>query len=226
MSETQQMLEAVKAGNITSVNALLDANPALVNVQNETGVSAILLATYFGHCDIAEVLLAKGADLNIFEATAIGQFDRVRGFAETDAGLINSYSADGFTPLGLAAFFGQKDILDFLLADGADPNAASKNRMRVMPLHSAVAHRQAEIALAMTKSLLLNGAEVNVAQDGGWIPLHQAAAHGQVEIIELLIAHKADVNAKSEDGTTPLQMAQNKNYPEAAELLRQHRATE
>jgi ankyrin repeat protein len=224
MSTEQQMLEAVKSGDVASVNALLDANPSLVNAKNESGVSAILLATYFGHRDIAEVLLAKGAELNIFEAAASGQLDRIRMLTEEDSGLVDSYSSDGFTPLGLAAFFGRKDVLDFLLAHGANPNAASKNQMRVLPLHSAVAHRQPEVALTMAESLLLNGAEVNVAQDGGWTPLHQAAAHGQMEIMKLLFAHGADVNAKSEDGTTPLQMAQNKDYPEATEMLRQHGA--
>jgi ankyrin repeat protein len=222
MSTEQQMLEAVKSGDAAGVNALLNVNPSLVNAKNENGVSAILLATYFGHRDIAEVLFAKGAELNIFEAAATGQLDRVQTITEEDAELVNSYSSDGFKPLGLAAFFGRKEVLDFLLAHGANPNCASKNQMRVMPIHSAVAHRQPELALAMVESLLLNGAEVNVAQDGGWTPLHQAAAHGQVEIMKLLLAHGASVNAKSEDGTTPLQMAQNKGYPEAVEMLWQH----
>lgn len=224
MSAEQQMLEAVKSGDVASVNTLLDAAPALVNVKNESGVSALLLATYFGHRDVAELLLTKGAELNIFEAAAAGRIDGVQTLAEEDAELVNSYSSDGFTPLGLAAFFGRKDVLDLLLSHGANPNAASKNQMRVTPLHSAVAHRQPEVALAMAGSLLLNGAEANVRQDGGWTPLHQAAAHGHVEIMKLLLAHRADVNAKSEDGITPLRMAQNKGYPEAAELLRQHGA--
>jgi len=226
MTTEQQMLEAVKSGDVASVNALLNANPSLVNAKNENGVSAILLATYFGHRDIAEVLLAKGVELNIFEAAAAGHLNRVRLLAKEEAELIDSYSSDGFTPLSLAAFFGREDVLDLLLAHGANPNAASKNQMRVLPIHSAVAHRQPPVALAMVESLLLNGAEVNVAQDGGWTPLHQAAAHGQIEIMKLLLAHGAEINTRSEDGTTPLQMTQNKGYPEAAEMLQQRGAKE
>jgi ankyrin repeat protein len=124
-----------------------------------------------------------------------GDLDRLKILAAEDTELIGSYSPDGFTPLGLAAFFGRKDVLDFLLAHGANPNAASKNQMRVMPLHSAVAHRQPEIATAMVESLLSNGAKVNVAQDGGWTPLHQAAAHGQIEIIKLLLDQKCECKA-------------------------------
>jgi ankyrin repeat protein len=219
MSTLIQMFEAVKSGDVASVISLLDAHPDLVNAKNENGVSAVLLATYFGHREIAEVLIARGAELNIFEAAAVGNLDRIKILSAENEGLINSYSADGFTALGLAAFFGRKEVLNFLLAHGANPNAASKNQMRVMPLHSAVAHRQPEIATAMVESLLLNGAEVNIAQEGGWTPLHQAAAHGQIEIIKLLLEHKANVNSKSDDGSTPLQMAQNKGYSEAAELL-------
>jgi ankyrin repeat protein len=205
------MFEAVKSGDAASVIELLDAHPVLVNAKNETGVSAVLLATYFGHREILEILLARGAELNTLAAE--------------DTELIGSYSPDGFTPIGLAAFFGRKDVLDFLLQHGADPNAASKNQMRVTPLHSAVAHRDPEIATAMVESLLSNGAKVNIAQDGGWTPLHQAAAHGQMEIMELLLGRKADVNAESDDGTTPLRMAHNKGFSEAAEMLQQHGAT-
>jgi ankyrin repeat protein len=219
------MFEAVKSGDAASVIELLDAHPVLVNAKNETGVSAVLLATYFGHREILEILLARGAELNIFDAAATGDLDRLKALAAEDTELIGSYSPDGFTPIGLAAFFGRKDVLDFLLQHGADPNAASKNQMRVTPLHSAVAHRDPEIATAMVESLLSNGAKVNIAQDGGWTPLHQAAAHGQMEIMELLLDRKADVNAESDDGTTPLRMAHNKGFSEAAEMLQQHGAT-
>ena len=220
------MFEAVKSGDAASVIELLDAHPALVNAKNENGVSAVLLATYFGHREIVEILLARGADLNIFDAAAAGDLDRLKTLAAEDTELIGSFSPDGFTPLGLATFFGRRDVLDFLLSHGADPNAASKNQMRVTPLHSAVAHRQPEIAVAMVESLLSNGAKVNVSQDGGWTPLHQAAAHGQLEIIKLLLDQKADVNAESDDGSTPLRMAHDKGFSEAAEMLRQHGATQ
>jgi ankyrin repeat protein len=225
MSTSVQMFEAVKSGDAASVIELLDAHPVLVNAKNETGVSAVLLATYFGHREILEILLARGAELNIFDAAATGDLDRLKALAAEDTELIGSYSPDGFTPIGLAAFFGRKDVLDFLLQHGADPNAASKNQMRVTPLHSAVAHRDPEIATAMVESLLSNGAKVNIAQDGGWTPLHQAAAHGQMEIMKLLLDRKADVNAESDDGTTPLRMAHNKGFSEAAEMLQQHGAT-
>jgi ankyrin repeat protein len=226
MSTSVQMFEAVKCGDAASVIELLDVHPDLVNAKNETGVSAVLLATYFGHREIVEILLARGAELNIFDAAATGDLDRLKTLADEDTELIGSYSQDGFTPLGLAAFFGRKDVLDFLLAQGADSNAASKNQTRVTPLHSAVAHRQPEIAVAMVESLLSNGAKVNIAQDGGWTPLHQAVAHGQIEIMKLLLDQKADVNAKSDDGTTPLRIAHNKGVSESVEMLQQLGATQ
>ncbi len=98
--------------------------------------------------------------------------------------------------------------------------------MRVRPLHSAVAHRQADAALAMAKSLLSHGADVRVAQEGGWTPLHQAAAHCPIQMIELLLSHGAEVNAVSEDGRTPLRMAAENKHEEIAALLRQSGARE
>ncbi len=53
-------------------------------------------------------------------------------------------------------------------------------------------------------------------------PLHWAARHGQMDVVELLLAHNADVNAKDREGETPLQWAVTDGKTEVAELLRQH----
>jgi ankyrin repeat protein len=52
--------------------------------------------------------------------------------------------------------------------------------------------------------------------------LHEAAASGHKEIVELLIAEGADVNAKDAIGTTPLDQAIRGKHPETADLLRKH----
>jgi ankyrin repeat protein len=220
MATVQDMLEAVKSGNQAQVQTLVNDNPALVNAQDDSGVSAALLATYYGHADIANMLIERGATLNLFEAAATGQVELATKHLNADPTQVNAYSPDGHTPLGLAAYFGNPAVVDLLLAHGANPNAASRNDMRVTPLHSAVAHWQADTALTIVKSLLAHGADVNARQQGGYTPLQEAAANGYMEIARLLLEHGADPAAANDDGATALKLAQDKGHVEIAELLR------
>ena len=54
--------------------------------------------------------------------------------------------------------------------------------------------------------------------------MHKAAAFGQKEVVELLIAKGADVNAKNDDGVTPLVTAIMHKQTEITDLLRKHGA--
>ena len=226
MATPDKMLDAVKAGKVAQVKKLLDADASLVNARAESGESAILLSIYYGHTEIRDLFLARGAELNIFEAAAAGQLTRLEALENSAPGTIKTFSHDGFTPLHLAAFFGQKSMSDFLLSRGVDLNATSKNASALRPIHSAVAHRgDPEVALAIARALVAAGAEINVAQQGGWTPLHAAAFHGHAPMVEFLLAHGADFRVKADSGQTALAMAVSKKHAEAAALLRKHGAT-
>ena len=224
MTSAQDLLEAVKAGDVNRVNELLAGDPTLVNARDASGNSAILLAIYYGRKQVEEILLAHGVELDLFEAAAAGALDRVKTIVDEDvdvsADLVNTFAPDGFTALGLAAFFGHEDVAAYLLSRGAQVNTASHNRMRVMPLHSAVAGRHIGIA----RLLLEAGADVNAKQADGFVPLHGAAQNGQVEMIELLMEHGANVNTPDDDGKTALAYALDEGHVEAANLLRRHGA--
>jgi ankyrin repeat protein len=64
------------------------------------------------------------------------------------------------------------------------------------------------------------GADVNSRGSSGSVPLHSAAANGDLRLIELLLARGADINAKMDSGVTPLALAMERNHEEAAALLR------
>src|SRR5512135_3096541 len=138
----------------------LEVEPALVNARDENGLSAVLTAAYYQEPDIARLLVQRGAELNVFEACAVGELPRVQALVKQQPDLINAYAPDGFQPLGLAAFFGHTDMVEFLLSQGAAVNSPSRNAMRVMPLHSAIANRRS----AIVRLLLDHGADVNAAQ--------------------------------------------------------------
>jgi len=62
---------------------------------------------------------------------------------------------------------------------------------------------------------------VNAKNNLGGTPLHEAAASGCKEIVELLVTKGADVNANI-GGWTPLHLAVDEGHTEIAELLREH----
>ena len=56
------------------------------------------------------------------------------------------------------------------------------------------------------------GADVNKP---GWTPLHYAATHGHLAIMDLLLEEHAYIDAESPNGTTPLMMAAHYGTPAA-----------
>src|SRR5262245_60547978 len=156
----EEFLKAVVEGDIARVKEMLEADATLAQARDEKGISAILKAAYYRKRDVVATLLASGIELNIFEASATGQTERVRELVKQDASLANSFSSDGFTPLGLAVFFGQKETVEALLAAGAEVNTASRESMKVTPLHSAAA--AGEVAIA--RVLITHGANVSAEQ--------------------------------------------------------------
>ena len=216
MDMTTDFLTAVKEGNLPLVKQMAARHPVFVNTKAPSGVSAVMLATYFGESAIAEYLIKQGAVLDIFDAAATGRVNRVRELISEDSSRANAYSVDGFQPLGLASFFGHFDVVEYLLQSGAEVNSLSKNSQQVMPLHSSVAGQHLEVS----RILLEHGADVNAKQADDFSPLHEAVQNGQVEMVQLLLLHGADRYAQKSDGETPVTMADEKGFSEVAALLK------
>lgn len=198
MSSDADMLNAVKAGDVDAVKVMLAENPSLVNAMDSDGNSAILIATYWGKGEVADVLLAHAPKMNVFEAAAAGQLSHVKQQIEDNPALLHAWSQDGFTPLHLAVFFGRRDVAELLLARNAEVNLASRNPIQVTPLHSAAAGNHFEIC----EALIAAGADVNARQEGGFTPLHSAAQNGNLDLVDLLLKHGADPHAKTDAGKT------------------------
>ena len=206
---------AIERGEWDQVTRLLAADPALADARTAVGVSVTLHSLYYGEPEIAAQLADAGATITVFEAAALGRTETLIALLAADPAQANAVASDGFSPLGLAAFFGQPDAARLLLERGADPNTPSANAMRVAPLHSAVAAQRLDIA----EALLARGAEVNATQADDFTPLHGAAQNGQTEMIALLLAHGADPHARTRDSLTPLDVARIEGREAAVEAL-------
>lgn len=214
----EEIFELIKTGKNSLLEQLLEDNPTLADKKTEQGISLLQFAAYCRNNFAVDILKRHKQNLDIFEAASIGDSETIRQLLDKTPDLLNSFSADGFTALGLASFFGHFTLVKQLLDKGANPNIASNNQFKVAPIHSACAISAIDIA----ELLIKHGANVNAKQTQGVTPLHSAAHNGQTKLSKLLIDNGADINAKMDNGQTPLFMANEKNFQETAELLIRH----
>jgi len=216
MANASDLFAAIEAGDEERVRKLIAADRALLNARTDAGVSAVLVAMYRGQQEIATELALAGAELDLFEAAATGHVERLEELLARDGAPVTSYSADGWTPLHLAAFFGQERAAALLIERGAPLDAWSRNDMANQPLHAAVAGNDTETCLW----LLRHGAPVDEKQHGGFTPLHEAAQNGNWDVSTALLERGADPNARTDDGKTPEQLARESGHASLADHLR------
>ena len=211
-----KLFAAIKAGDEAAVSKALDADASLLGVRTESGESPLLLAAYYRQGRIARQLLARGAPVDLFEACAVGETDRVEQDLAREPGRLDAHAQDGFTPLALACYFGHEELVRRLLARGASVDLTARNAMAVAPIHAAAAGRHETIV----RLLLAAGANPNAAQHGGWRPVAQAAGHGDLGILKALLDSGADPNPRNDEGRSALDLAEEKGQSEAAAMLR------
>ena len=211
----KELFDAIKAGDLATVQQLVRENPELASARDENGISAFTAASYARQTAIADYLRSAGADLDIFEACVAGDSAHVEQLLQKDRSLVRAYSKDGWTPLHLAAFFGRKPVVEVLLKYGADINARSLNPMGNMALHAAAAGRSNDVAAV----LVANGADVNARQQGGWTALHAAAQNGDEALVRTLLDAGAEVNARADNSQNPMDLAMSGGHQGVTEIL-------
>jgi ankyrin repeat protein len=255
------LLLACYNDNRDLVNMLLTKG-AKVNASDNFGLTPLHVAAKNGYANIVELLIEKGANVNaeasdgleLYELHneyrrsgskplhfAISYIDVTKLLVSNGAD-INAKDEGGQTSLQKAIFHGDKEVVNFLIAEGAeisihlaayigsfakvksliergtDPNSRNKDGDTV--LHLAVSGGHNDIAGLLIDS----GANPNTKNRMGQTPLHIAAKTGYKDIAELLIDKGANVNLSNNEGRTPLLEAVYSGHKELVELLILHGA--
>lgn len=216
----KDFFDAIRAGDTAKIAGMIETDPTLLSATDENGLGAFTVARYSRQDAAANLLLEKGAQLDIHAAAMAGVEPRIVELLARDRTLTGSYSHDGWTPLHLAAYFGHKAAAEVLLANGADVHARSRNAMQNTPLHAAASGRRRDVMAV----LLAHGADANARQQSGWTALHAAAQNGDVDTVKLLLAHGADAGSRAENNQTAIDLALTKGHPEVVDLLEAHAA--
>jgi ankyrin repeat protein len=168
---------------------------------------------------VVAVLAKAGAEIDLHLACALGDLRRVKAFARDSPYAINAkfagkektFCAEGETPLGIAARYGQRQVVDFLLAQGASATGDSS------PLPGAVARGDRTIV----KQLLEAGADPNAFGPHGYASLHGAAIRGNLSMIRMLLSTGAKLDLKDkEHHSTPVGWAAYHRHPRVVAFLK------
>lgn len=211
----EKLEEYIASADLTNLDALLQQDSTLAKTRTSQQVSPLMLSCYYKKPEVSALLLKYVDEISLFEASAVGKFDAVAHLVYTHPDAVNLHADDGFTPLGLACYFGQLEVARYLVLKGADVNLPSNNGFHVFPIHSAAAGNYTDIV----RMLIENGAQVNVRQQAGATPLHSAAQNGNLELLILLLENGAEINVRMEGGKLPADMAREKGFDEIAEIL-------
>jgi len=162
---------------------------------------------------VPAVTSAIEAHGSIHELAAGGEIDQVVAMLERDPGELDRRDWQGMTPLAVAAWHGQLDLVATLLDHGAQPDL--KNNNGLTPLFCAVDRGRPKLA----RLLIENGADVTTRGYEGRSLVHMAARAGDTWVLKQAIAHGGDVSASDRGGVKPMEFAVWGNYQGAIREL-------
>ncbi|KAJ8382199.1 hypothetical protein SKAU_G00029770 [Synaphobranchus kaupii] len=132
--------------------------------------------------------------------------------------MVNRTTESGFTPLHIAAHYGNVNVATLLLNRGAAVDFTARNG--ITPLHVASKRGNTN----MVRLLLDRGAQIDAKTRDGLTPLHCAARSGHDPAVELLLERGAPMLARTKNGLSPLHMAAQGDHVECVKHLLQHKA--
>lgn len=224
---------AVSFGNTELVRMLIE-HGADIDVENNHGDQPVNMALNPNTYDALKYLVKKGANLNHRNLRGVHLLHNIasRGTAIENAEFLLDKGVDinvrddfGRTPLFFTTWSQEPEAMSkFLILSGADVNPDNCMDEKTCacypdystPLHAAARHKQ----FGLTKTLVMNGAKVNVYNAEGQTPLHCAIQSGDPEIVQYLIDHGAFLNVpEKSQGSTELHLSVAMGYTDITDIL-------
>jgi ankyrin repeat protein len=247
-NENNALHIAAVHGHVEVARMLLALNLD-VNARNDSGMTPLYRALLISRKpEVVRLLLDHGADVHghdigrssaLHLAAGSGNPEIVQMILDQNTE-VDIRDGQGATPLLTASYNGNPDVVQLLIDHGADPYARDKNGSTALDQAGTLGVSRMLIKLKVSQTsaffgatshgdpeqmrLLLDyGASADVRGDGGYTPLHFAAATGRLGAARFLVLElNADVNARDDEGTTPLHLASQgwiEGTPEVVQFL-------
>ncbi|XP_045437799.1 ankyrin-3 isoform X14 [Pipistrellus kuhlii] len=218
---------AAQENHLEVVKFLLD-NGASQSLATEDGFTPLAVALQQGHDQVVSLLLendTKGkvrlpalhiaARKDDTKAAALLLQNDHNADVESKM-VVNRTTESGFTPLHIAAHYGNINVATLLLNRAAAVDFTARND--ITPLHVASKRGNAN----MVKLLLDRGAKIDAKTRDGLTPLHCGARSGHEQVVEMLLDRAAPILSKTKNGLSPLHMATQGDHLNCVQLLLQH----
>jgi len=203
MSTAPEIFNLIEDGNLNDLKALVRSDSKVARARNDSGQSPIIYAQFQQRDALAEILMTANPFIDIGEAAALGQIQRIREILSLEPELMDAAVYDGLTPLHLAARFGQAVAVEVLLELGSSPTAVAKNHLGLLPIHCAVQSGDAE----SVEILLDAEALVDATDSQGKTPVHYAVIEKQATCLQVLLKYGGNPDQIADDGLSPLERA-------------------
>ena len=208
-----KLFKAVKGGDHEAVAKCLDEGASL-KARNFNGWTPLDVAASNGDREMAELLISKGADVNVGAALQIAALNGWKDVAElliAQGANVNARTKDGNTPIYQAACEGHGDIVELLIANGADLNIRGSDVMGSTPLAIAT---DPEVIALLKKHGAISANRTTNPDD----MLFEAAFRGSLDGAAASLSAGAKVNGKF-GSPAPLDVALNQGHADVARLL-------
>ncbi|XVF58845.1 hypothetical protein PTKIN_Ptkin07bG0098800 [Pterospermum kingtungense] len=140
-------------------------------------------------------------EIDIHAAARSGDLSTIQSILASNPLAVNSRDKHSRTPLHLAAWSGQAQVVSYLCKQRADVGAAAMDDMAAIHFAAQKGH------LEVVRTLLSSGVSVKAANRKGFTPLHYAVQGSHLDVIKVLLKKGASLGAKTKAGKTPFDLA-------------------
>ena len=141
---------------------------------------------------------------NVYDSSRKGDLENIKKLYKINADTISKADERGFTPLILAVYHNNENVVDYLLEKKVEIDNENQTQ-------TALQGASYKGYTSIAKKLLEAGAHPDYTDTNGMTALHYAVQFGHTAIVKELVKYNANPKIKDNNGVTPIDIAKLKD---------------